>query len=297
MIPPASRIYLIIPVHNRRAVTLGCLLHLRRLGVLDWARVVVVDDGSTDGTGEAVASTFPEVTLLRGDGGLWWTGAIVLGMRHALADSTTAAVIWLNDDCRPTPGSLERLRDTAIAGSCIAVGQVFGEEGRRHGGLRKRWHRLEPATCAANRIVSVATMNGNCVCVPTVVTTRAGLPDATSFPQAGGDTDYGFRCRRLGIDIRLVGSACCVDVDPVTRRTSSWLHGNRSPREILRSFRSPKNYYYPPAWWRLNLRHWGALGPALFLAPYYRFALIALIRMIVPARLLRRRNQDPASSR
>src|SRR5262249_30819112 len=73
----------VIPVHNRIDETRACLLCLKRE---DYPRlaVVVIDDGSTDGTAEAIAREFPHVTLLHGDGTLWWTGAMVLGVRHVL---------------------------------------------------------------------------------------------------------------------------------------------------------------------------------------------------------------------
>ena len=288
MTRPVARFSLVIPAHNRSALTVDCLRHLRDVGVLAWAQAIVVDDGSTDGTGAAVAAKFPEAVVLRGDGHLWWTGAIAWGMRHALASPSATAVFWLNDDCRPDAGALELLRDVALAGECVAVGQVFGPTGLQHGGLRKRWHGLELVACPLGQVASVATMNGNCVCVPARIAARAGLPDAARFPQAGGDTDYGFRCQQLGIPIRVMGSVRCTDADRADPRASSWLRGDRPLGEIARSFGSPKNYYYPSAWWLFNWRHWGVLGILLFAAPYLRFAAIAFVRAVAPRRLLRR---------
>ena len=80
-----SQPYIIIPVHNRREFTLRCLASLHDQGILAAMQVIVVDDGSTDGTHEAVNAEFPQVILLPGDGNLFWTGAVTLGMSHAMA--------------------------------------------------------------------------------------------------------------------------------------------------------------------------------------------------------------------
>ena len=60
-------IHIVIPVYNRRDITRNCLLSLREQTHTDF-QVVVIDDGSTDGTSEMIQKEFPEVVLLMGDG-------------------------------------------------------------------------------------------------------------------------------------------------------------------------------------------------------------------------------------
>ncbi|MFP3345185.1 glycosyltransferase, partial [Halomonas sp. SIMBA_159] len=85
----------IIPVHNRKNITLKCLETLKQCGDLDRYYTIVVDDGSTDGTSEAITNLYPEVTILTGDGNLWWTGAIRKGMEYAY-ERGAEYFIWLN---------------------------------------------------------------------------------------------------------------------------------------------------------------------------------------------------------
>ena len=56
----AKRVELVTPVHNRRDITLQCLRSLSRIDRtgLD-IHITVVDDGSTDGTGDAIREQFP----------------------------------------------------------------------------------------------------------------------------------------------------------------------------------------------------------------------------------------------
>jgi GT2 family glycosyltransferase len=94
-------------------LTLGCLRSLgaqRVPGVT--VDVFVLDDGSSDGTSEAIAEQFPEVTVLHGDGELYWSG----GMRQAFAAAIAGDYdhyLWLNDDVYLDDGALVVLLDTA----------------------------------------------------------------------------------------------------------------------------------------------------------------------------------------
>ena len=66
-------IYIIIPVHNRKALTLACLENLKTNGDLQKYQVIVVDDGSSDRTATEVKENYPEVIVLQGDGNrLFW---------------------------------------------------------------------------------------------------------------------------------------------------------------------------------------------------------------------------------
>ena len=59
----------------QKDLTVACLESLgaqRVDGVV--LEAFVLDDASSDGTGAAVAERFPEVTLLRGTGSLYWNG-------------------------------------------------------------------------------------------------------------------------------------------------------------------------------------------------------------------------------
>jgi GT2 family glycosyltransferase len=86
----SSETWIVIPAHNRKPLTLACLESLARQTFSDFA-VAVVDDGSTDGTSEAIQEAFPQVHLILGSGDLWWTRATNLG---CFMPSSAAQPAW-----------------------------------------------------------------------------------------------------------------------------------------------------------------------------------------------------------
>jgi len=71
-----------MPVFNRLPLTQRMVDCLRAQKVLETLEIVVIDDGSTDGTGEWLAER-GDITVLKGDGTLWWGGAIQRGLHYA----------------------------------------------------------------------------------------------------------------------------------------------------------------------------------------------------------------------
>jgi len=69
----------LMAAHNRRDTTLLCLRSLFE-GRLDNVHlsVTLVDDGSNDGTADAIRLQFPSVAIIHGDGTLFWSRAMAL---------------------------------------------------------------------------------------------------------------------------------------------------------------------------------------------------------------------------
>jgi GT2 family glycosyltransferase len=259
--------HVLIPVHNRRTLSLACLAALRANGDLAACRVIVVDDGSQDGTGGAVAAEFPDVILLRGDGHLYWTGAIALAMREAAARGP-GPVLWLNDDCRPRPGALATLwtllgqNPDMIAGPrCVdaTTGATVptGFVGRR------------TFSAAAGERRAVEGLSGFCVGVGAGAAAKLGEPDALNFPHYAGDTAYTLRANRAGHPVVLLGDAVVELVDygsgPATLESlvQKELSFSENWRRI---FAAPNSPYRMPTMFALQRLKYGPItGRALAL--------------------------------
>ena len=70
-----NKIYILLPVHNRKEITRGFVECLKAQTFQDY-RLVLIDDGSNDGTADMVKESIPSVTVLRGIGDWWWAGSL-----------------------------------------------------------------------------------------------------------------------------------------------------------------------------------------------------------------------------
>jgi GT2 family glycosyltransferase len=291
--PIATADAILVPAHNRRDLTLACLRALAAEGVLAWAAVVVIDDGSTDGTAEALESEFPVVYIIRGDGNWWWGGAIRRGMEWALSRGA-ARIFWLNDDCRPPLGGLRELRDFVAREDAVAWIEARTPRGWSYGAHRRSVWCVRRCRAEEERAGVIDTFSGNCVALPRGWIERAGLPDDAAFPHGLADLDYGLRLKRAGAPLRPFPGIVAASDEPGSAATERWLTSSRSMRAIWRDFSSPKSFLYFPAWRRFALRHWGPVwGWAVFVLPYARWAAILVLRTAAPslARALARRSE------
>ncbi|MBG7696858.1 glycosyltransferase [Streptomyces sp. MC1] len=103
-IVPDDRTTVVLITHNRCDELLRTLGLLRRLP--ERPPVIVTDNASTDGTADAVARDYPEMTLLRPGRNL---GAI--GRNLAVQRVRTPYVAFCDDDTWWEPGSLRRAAD------------------------------------------------------------------------------------------------------------------------------------------------------------------------------------------
>lgn len=98
---PGSPLTVIIPTWNRKDLLRRCLASLERQTVD--CPVLVVDDGSTDGTAEMLAREFPRVSCLRREKNEGFVRAVNAGIQH----SGTPWLALLNNDTEADPHWLE----------------------------------------------------------------------------------------------------------------------------------------------------------------------------------------------
>ena len=118
-------VHVLMPVFNRLDLTQLMINCLRSQNLEEPISIVVIDDGSTDGTAEYLRIQ-GDITVLQGNGSLWWGGAIDLGLRHLFAQAHDADwVMMVNNDTSIDKNFTQKLLSLAKRHAPAAVGSVI----------------------------------------------------------------------------------------------------------------------------------------------------------------------------
>lgn len=204
-------IYITIPVHNRKSLLRDCLLSFRRQSNKDF-RIIVMDDGSTDGTEAMLRSEFPEVVVLKGNGNLWWTGSINKAITHALGLCQGGDyILVLNDDLEVPDNYIVNYYTIAKRYPNALIGSVVTDFEDRDtivgggvilswiSGKRKELNKGKSLASFGQGHVedNVSFLTGRGILVPVEVFRRVGIYNNKHYTQCG-DTEFPVRARKAG---------------------------------------------------------------------------------------------------
>lgn len=94
-----EKVFIVLPVHNRREVTRKFVECLKRQTYTSY-HLILVDDGSTDGTSDMVVAQINPVTVIHGRGDWWWAGSLQEGLNavNGMTPDATDILLITNDD-------------------------------------------------------------------------------------------------------------------------------------------------------------------------------------------------------
>lgn len=220
----------LIAVHNRLHFTSRCITCLKSALQNAELRIIVIDDGSTDGTSEWLTVNAPDVRQLKGDGNLWFGGGTQMGIDYAKANlADVDYVMTLNNDAFVEPGCVDALIAESRGHSTVGALVLNDEDGHIHSfGDSWNWWKgwvdhvrghflsdypdLERGTSR-----TVQGLNTSCTLIPMKWIKRIRGINTRRYPQHRADTV-------LLSQVRKAGSPLCV-----TSRAIALQDGGRTP--------------------------------------------------------------------
>jgi len=291
-------ISVIIPVRNRKKITQNILVQLyKQISQIDdqiyKINIVVVDDNSRDGTSEMIIDQFPEVHLIQGDGNLWWTGAIVQGMKYAVEKLNTHYILWLNDDIYLSENFIEKVLE--LCSNDKFKDSIYGGLVRDNtyynwivysGSIKKQPVQLMD-NFSESDILEVDALNGNIVIIPKEIVEKIGFPDQKRFQHYGGDYEFSYRAKSFGFKVLLCNQLIAktdYTIDDFIRYMPPLLqwhlksnHSWLKRFQILKGLTNIKTNYN--IWHMLNIIYWHKEQIPIY--QYWVYYIKAIIKLLV----------------
>lgn len=279
-------ISIVCPVHNGLNYTKKCLASLSAAidnsSFKNDISIILVDDGSTDGTSDWINESYPQIKVLKGDGDLWWSGAINLGVKYAIA-SGTKYVLLINNDNIFAEDFLDDMILSAIENNIKilgckvhflgsdeiwAMGGYFDTKSGQMG-IYKDITQLRNNNKVGSHCYRVDWLPGMGTLIHRSVFEKIGYWDENNFPQYYGDSDFILRAKKNGI-------AAYVHLDSVLwndTETTGIVHGG-SFMKLIRSLITRKSYYDFRASFMFAIKHTDCYLTAV------RFLVVKYVRYI-----------------
>lgn len=214
-----NKISIIIPVHNRKKVTIKGLSSLtlaldsyyKKSNLIEYD-IVIIDDGSTDGTSDWVSKYYPKINIVYGDGSLWWSGSINLGIKYSRNNLNPNYIIFWNDDLTVDSKyflNLEKILINKNFKNTINSSKVFYEDEINKVFFNGAFLDTKKGSAYINtndnqklaKEIECDWTGGMGVVFPISVFNEIGLVDNTNFPQYYGDADFTLRAKKSGFKI------------------------------------------------------------------------------------------------
>ena len=243
--------WIIVLNWNGREDTLACLRSLQDAQLPYTTKILVVDNGSEDGSEAAVRESSPQVDLLQTGSNLGFAGGNNAGMGYAL-ERGADAVLLLNNDTEVAPGFLSPMVDaldrdprTGIVGASIAYhhdpSRLWAWGGGRFD-VATGWVRHLAAPAEPSVIEASGTrhfyVTGCAMLIRRAVIEEIGTL-STAYFHFCEDVDFCLKARQAGWTLSVAGDARLTHKVSATTRVASpaFLYYNlRSRLNLVRNF-------------------------------------------------------------
>lgn len=199
-------IIVVFTCFNRKEKTLRCVERLIEGNENITFRFIIVDDGSTDGTEEALKNCkyASSLKILKTEGNFYYSRGMSYGMEYILDKEEKADyLLMVNDDVEFFSNSIEQLTvQSQKRNSAVIVGVTCDiQEQQTYGAVRYQGGfsvKYSSVLCGEEK--ECDTFNANCVLIPYDLFEKTGAMDKY-YIHTLGDFDYGLSLKRNGAKI------------------------------------------------------------------------------------------------
>lgn len=220
---------------NQKDDTLHCLSSLLKMQYPNYS-IVLIDNGSEDGTVEAVSNQYPEVIILQNKDNLGFPGGFNVGLRYALHEKCDY-IFMINNDTEVASDLLDKLmrhaKQTKVG--MLSPKIYFYDDPKRIWSVGAMRHPLtfemtkkgdfEMDKGQWNEVLDRDYLVGCALLIKRVMLVEVGLFDEGYFPIYYEDMDLSLRAKMAGYRLLLVPQA------RMWHKVSAAAGGSGSPRE------------------------------------------------------------------
>lgn len=268
-------IAVLMTCHNRKKTTINCLESLFSQNFLNniTLKVFLVDDGSTDGTSQAIKEKFPQVNIIQGNGNLFWNRGMHMAWEKAINDDLNYDFfLWLNDDVLIKENGLLNLINDALNNNdaiiCGVMESKIDKGTITYGGRHLNEVLIQPTEFPT----PCELINGNMVLIPSLIVNDIGILNSF-YIHAIGDYEYGLRAIKSGYKCFI--SSFTVGFCEKNSSLPDWCSGKINIINRLKSLYSPLGNSHPYYYFFFKFKYFGLLSAL-------RVLTLIHIRLILP---------------
>ncbi len=208
---------ILVPIHNGIEFTKKCIQNIFEnlpIPMKFSTKLIIIDDGSTDGSSEWINKHYPETIIIKGNGDLWWSESINQGAKFAIRKLNSKYLLLWNNDIIIKEDYFNFIADyinsnisREIIGSQILnlskPDIIWSNGGRLLSvfGFRKQIFSRKKINKVKEDILEVDWLTGMGTLIPSSVINNIGYWDSKNFPQYIGDLEFTYRAKKNGINL------------------------------------------------------------------------------------------------
>ncbi len=238
-----NMVYIVTATRNRKDLLDRYLQSLQKQIYKD-IKIIIIDDGSDDGTDILLKQKYPEIIYVKGNGNLWWTGATRLGVNKAQEFATENDFILIqNDDTYIKPDFIQKLVELSEKYNRMILGTTVYEIDSdkivyNSCKLINGTYRPTIVEDSKSEIIETETISGRGVLIPIEVFVKIGNYSSI-LPHYGADYEFILRAKRNGFKIGMTG-----EVITYSTKSNSLNLSSRIKQKENKSFEDFYNLFF-----------------------------------------------------